>query len=212
MLALTLTTEGRPAPTLPDTVLAVVPRVDWVAHNNYTLWLAAYVPIALWLWRADRDRFVRFLWIGGVLSLLRGLCVPLTGLGPVDGLDANAGLDAAARLAAWWDLVNPLSALSGAAHLHLTKDLFFSGHTASTFLLYLYCRRVPVLGRIALAAHLFVVAVVLFAHLHYSIDVVGAWAVTFALFSVTERHLSRAPHPADEPAGRPPAGGARPGS
>ncbi len=210
MLALTLTTEGRPGPTLPDTILGVVPRIDWVAEHNYTLWLLAYVPTALLLWRVDRRFFLRFLWIGGLLSLLRGVCVPLTGLGPVDGLDPNAGLDAAARLSAWWDLVNPLSALSGAAHIHLTKDLFFSGHTASTFLLYLYCRHRPVLGRVALAAHLFVVAVVLCAHLHYSIDIVGAWAMTFALYSVAERHLRQAPHPAGESADpRPEADGHR---
>ncbi len=195
MLALTLTTEGRPAPRLADTVLDVVPLVDWVAEHNYTLWLLAYVPIGLWLWRANRTAFVRFLWVGGLLSLTRGVCVTLTGLGPVDGGDPNVGLAGAAQLAAWWDLVNPVSALSGAAHIHLTKDLFFSGHAASTFLLYLYARGEPVLGRVALAAHLFVVAVVFFAHLHYSIDVVGAWAVTFALYALAERHLRVGPRP-----------------
>jgi len=198
MLALTLTTEGRPAPTLPDTILSVVPRIDWVAQNNYLLWLGAYVPVGLLLWYRDRALFLRFLWVGGFLSLARGLCVPLTGLGPVAGGDPNAGIASAAALAAWWDLVNPLSALDGAAHIHLTKDLFFSGHTASTFLLFLYCRRDPRLGPVALVAHALTVAVVLLAHLHYSIDVVGAWAITFTLYSVAERHLR---------VGSPPTGG-----
>lgn len=190
MLGLTLTTEGRPAPQLADTVLAVVPRLGWVAQHNYALWLLAYLPIGLWLWRVNRTAFVRFLWVGGFLSLARGVCVTLTGLGPVSGGDPNAGLTGAAQLAAWWDLVNPVSALSGAAHVHLTKDLFFSGHAASTFLLYLYARGEPVLGRVALAAHVFVVAVVFFAHLHYTIDVVGAWAVTFAIYTLAERRLT----------------------
>ena len=197
MLALTLLAEARPAPTLPDTVLAVVPRLDWVARHNYHLWLAAYVPVALWLWRRDRAAFVHFLYVGGLLSLLRGLCVPLTGLGPVTGGDPNAGLEAAALMTAWIDLVNPVSALTGSADLHLTKDLFFSGHTATTFLLWLYCRGQPGLGAVALAAHLFVVAVVFLSHLHYSIDVVGAWAITFTLFTLCRRLWS----PPEEPRG-----------
>ncbi len=189
MLGLTLLAEPRPAPQLYDLVLARVPRLEWVASNNYTLWLLAYVPVALWLWRAERRAFLHFLYVGGLLSLLRGFCVPLTGLGPVDGLDVNAGLAPAALWGAWWDLVNPFSALGGAAEVHLTKDLFFSGHTATTFLLWLYCRGRGALASAALAAHLFVVAVVLLAHLHYSIDVVGAWAVTFSLFVVCERRV-----------------------
>jgi membrane-associated phospholipid phosphatase len=39
---------------------------------------------------------------------------------------------------------------------------------------------------VALAAHLLVVLSVLLAHIHYSIDVVGAWAVTLALFALRE--------------------------
>lgn len=183
MLGLALWNEARPAPTLPDWVLARVPRVEWIAHHNYHLWLLAYVPPALWLLRRNRARFLEFLWWGGWLSLLRGLCICATGLGPVDGVDVNAGLDAATRWQAWLTIVNPLGALTtDAPHVYLTKDLFFSGHTASTFLLWLYCRGERHLGPAALAAHLLTVGVVFTAHLHYTIDVLGAWAITYALF------------------------------
>jgi hypothetical protein len=39
---------------------------------------------------------------------------------------------------------------------------------------------------VALAASLAVTATVMLAHIHYSIDVVGAWAVTFAIFALRE--------------------------
>ena len=39
---------------------------------------------------------------------------------------------------------------------------------------------------VLLVLHLLVVASVLFAHLHYSIDIVGAYAITFALFALRE--------------------------
>jgi hypothetical protein len=191
MVALALVNEARPAPALRDMVLDAIPRVQWIAVHNYQLWLAAYAPVALALWRRDRDAFVRFLWVGGLLSLLRGLTIPLTGLGPTWGPDVNAGLPAATLLDAWVAIVNPVSALlTDAPHAYLTKDLFFSGHVSSTFLLWLYCRKDRVLGPVALAAHAFVVAVVFLAHLHYTIDVIGAWAITWcvhAAFSRTAR-------------------------
>jgi len=53
-------------------------------------------------------------------------------------------------------------------------------------LLWLYLRGRPRLAPVALAACLAVTASVLLAHLHYAIDVVGAWAITFALFVLRE--------------------------
>jgi hypothetical protein len=188
MLGLAVLNEARPAPTLPDTVLALIPRSDFVLRWNYHLWLLCYLPPALWLWRRDRDAFVHFLYVGGLASLLRGVCIPLTGLGPPHGADVNAGLPPAAMFDAWVALVNPFPTLFGeAAHVHLTKDLFFSGHTATTFLLWLYCRGRGALGHVALAGHVLVVASVFVSHLHYTIDVVGAWALTWALFAACAR-------------------------
>jgi hypothetical protein len=188
MLGLSLLTEGRPAPRLPDTVLDHLPRVAWIADHNWWLWVACYIPPALLLWRRDRSAFLRFLYVGGIVSVLRGLCVGLTGLGPSDGPDVNAGMRGAALFQAWLVLINPFSTLFGnAARVYLTKDLFFSGHASSTFLLWLYCRGKSRLGQAALVAHLVTVAVVLLAHLHYSIDVVGAWAITYSVYALAER-------------------------
>jgi hypothetical protein len=201
MVALALLNEPRPAPSLPDLVLDAVPRVDWILQHNYHLWLAAYLPVALWLLARDRAAFLRFLWIGGWLSLLRGLMIPLTGFGPVDGRDCNAGASGATLWHAWLAIVNPVTALfTDAAHVGLTKDLFFSGHVSSTFLLWLYCRGrgrgQSLLAPVALAGHLFVTATVLLGHVHYTVDVVGAWAVTFAVYALVERGREVAPPPA----------------
>ena len=194
MIGLALLNEARPAPSLPDVMLDLVPRVDCIAQHNYHLWLVCYLPPALWLWRQDRAAFVHFLYVGGVLSLLRGLTVGLTGLGPVEGPDLNAGVDGATLWQAWLALVNPVEALMGdAPHVHLTKDLFFSGHTATTFLLWLYCRGRPVLGWITLVAHVFIVSVVFAARLHYTVDVIGAWAITYSLHGLAVRRWPPGP-------------------
>jgi membrane-associated phospholipid phosphatase len=79
--------------------------------------------------------------------------------------------------------------------VYLTKDLFFSGHAATTFLLMLYLWRRPGLRALALAAHLLAVATVLLSRIHYAIDVVGAWGVTFAIYAAREWRPSASPAP-----------------
>ena len=193
MLWLALWSEARAAPSLPDAVLSVVPYVAWVDRNNYLLWLFAYVPVGLWLLKKNAELFIRYMVSAGVLAVLRGLCIAATGLGPVHGADLNAGLTAQSRSAVFWQLVNPFAffAPGGSAQLYLTKDLFFSGHTATTFLLLLYVWRYPKLRALMLGGHLLVVASLFLAHLHYTIDVLGAYAITFSLFAVREGNVRR---------------------
>lgn len=193
MVWMALWNEARPAPSLPDAVLAQVPYLPWVDRYNYLLWLLGYGPAALLLLLIDAGRFVRYMITSGVLSVVRGLCILATGLGPVRGVDVNAGLDAAVRTRAFWGIVNPISALTGdAPHVYLTKDLFFSGHTSTTLLLLLYVWRYPKLRAWMIAAHLLVVTSLFFSHLHYTIDVVGGWAIAFSLFVLREADLRKA--------------------
>jgi hypothetical protein len=189
MLWMVLWAETRPAPSLPDLVLSHVPFVRAIASHNYLLWLVAYVPVALaMLWR-EPLRFGRYMVSSGFAALVRGACIMATGLGPVRGLDVNAGMSDARRVQAFWDLASPFGFFGGAAHVYLTKDLFFSGHTATTFLLLLYVWRYPDLRAIMLVGHGLVVASVFLSHLHYTIDVIGAYAIAFTLFFLREGDL-----------------------
>jgi len=194
MLMPVLLNELRPAPTVPDLILGLVPRLDWLAHINYYLWIACYFPPAFYLLYRDRRLFARFIIVDGIISLTRGLMIPLTGLGPPFGTDINA-LRPFDLWPTWWKLVDPYRALFGdTAGIYLTKDMFFSGHIATTFLLFLFARR---LGRkearVFLALQLFSLLVVLFSHLHYTIDVIGAYAITFAIFTIVDGRLRRRP-------------------
>jgi hypothetical protein len=192
MLIPVLFNELRPAPHLPDLLLAVVPRLPWVAHLNYYFWIVCYFPPAIYLLYRDRRLFLRFVIIDGVISLVRGLMIPLTGLGPTDHPDINA-LRPFALWPTWWKLVNPYQALIGdTAGIFLTKDMFFSGHIATTFLLYLFSRRLGKKeSRVFLALQVFCLLVVFFSHLHYTIDVIGAYAITFTIFTLGDRWLCR---------------------
>ena len=187
-LWLALIAEGRAAPTLPDAVLQLTPYVLWVARYNYLLWLAIYLPALLWFLRTDALRFVRYMYLSGALMVFRGLCILATGLGPIYGPDNHVGMTAEQRSHAFWHLVNPLGLFSPAAgaQIYLTKDLFFSGHTSTTLLLLLYVWRYPAMRWWMLLGHVLVVASVFLSHLHYTIDVIGAYAITFSGFALCE--------------------------
>lgn len=187
MVWLALWAEARPAPTLPDVLVEAVPYVPWVDRYNYLVWLAAYVPIAALFFIADGARFVRYMVTSGFIALVRGVCIVVTGLGPVDGVERHLSMDFDARWSAFVRLMTPaFFAPDGGARVSLTKDLFFSGHTATTFLLLLYVWPIRWLRWPMLATHVIVVSTVFFAHLHYTIDVIGAYAITFSIFAIRE--------------------------
>ncbi len=187
MVWMTLLAEGRPAPSLPDLILPHVPYLAWVERYNYVLWVGVYVPLNLALFWHDGVRFCRYLVSAGLLALARGVCIVATGLGPVHGHDVNAGMDAARRWQGFMDIVSLNGVFTeNTAGLYLTKDLFFSGHVSTTFLILLYVWPYARLRALALVGHALVVLSVYFGHMHYTIDVLGAYAVTFALFTLRE--------------------------
>lgn len=188
MTVMAVWSEARPAPRLPDAVLERIPYVAWVSSWNYYLWLLAWAPLTFWLLCRRPCRAVRLLLAGGILSLIRGVCIMATGLGPPRGEDFNAGMSVADRMAGIWAVSNPLSALvEDSAFVYLSKDLFFSGHIATTFLVVLYVWPHKTLRIWAILAHLLVMASVFLSHLHYTIDVIGAYAITFGLFVLMEK-------------------------
>lgn len=187
MMGLCLLAERRPAPHLPDLLIDRIPYVPLVDRYNNWLLLACYLPVSAAFLLRDPARFCRYTVTTGLLSLCRGVCILLTGLGPVRGPDLNAGLSNDVLVRAWLELNSPFGLLiRDAPHLYMTKDLFFSGHTGVTFLVLLYVWRDPPLRRLMLPCHLLVVASVFLAHLHYSIDVVGAYAIGFSLYCLRE--------------------------
>ena len=68
----------------------------------------------------------------------------------------------------------------------LTKDLFFSGHTATLFLLVLLTEN-KILKSVFLIATLLVASAVLIQHVHYSIDVFAAPFFTYASYRIIKK-------------------------
>lgn len=190
MMALALYAEGRPAPHVPDVIIDRLPYSPTVDRFNHYLLLLSYVPVSIALAFVAPARFCRYNVTTGLLSVLRGICIAATGLGPVRGPDVNAGMwngHADRYWHALWELSTPGGQLlRDAAHIFMTKDLFFSGHTAATFLLLLYVWPHRRLRTVMLVGHVLVVSSVFIAHMHYTIDVLGAYAFAYTLYTLRE--------------------------
>lgn len=190
MMALALYGEGRGAPHLPDLIVDQLPYQPLVDRYNHYLLTVAYVPVGLALLFVNPGRFCRYNVTTGLMSVVRGVCIAVTGLGPVRGPDLHAGIfDGHPELywRALWELSTPGGQLlRDAAHIYLNKDLFFSGHTGATVMLLLYVWPHRRLRAVMLCGHIVVVASVFLSHLHYTIDVIGAYAVAFSLYVLRE--------------------------
>jgi hypothetical protein len=92
----------------------------------------------------------------------------------------------------------PLSLPKGLIHLHdpitdlfygnqlITKDLFYSGHTATMFLIYL-CLQNKYDKAYALISTIAIAVLLLVQHVHYTIDVVAAPIFTYLLYRLSKK-------------------------
>ncbi len=79
-------------------------------------------------------------------------------------------------------LQDPISSLFyGGKAIFITKDLFFSGHTATQFLMFL-CFQKKIDKLITGFTSIAIAFMVLFQHIHYTIDVIAAFPLTYLVY------------------------------
>jgi hypothetical protein len=169
LAALVKWVELRPGAVLADPVLALLAPRD-VTWPIFTL---IYVGILLAIVRLVRTpvRLVLGMQAYVVMALLRIVVMWATPLDPPPGMIV---------------LEDPLVQGFGGASHPLTRDLFFSGHTSTMFLLFL---AVP--GRAAKAFFLACTAgvafLVLVQHVHYAVDVLAAPPFAYAAWRIARK-------------------------
>ena len=102
-----------------------------------------------------------------IFLFIRSLFIILTHIGPFPGRDQfnNTGL----------------------GFLVSGKDLFFSSHTGLPFLMALVFWDNKYLKFFCLFSSVFFAVIVLLGHIHYSIDVLGAFFITYTIFHISEK-------------------------
>lgn len=147
-----------------DIILSNIPVMDVSA---YFVWGAiALIVFVTLLCIMDARRIPFTLYAMGMFYLVRAMFVTLTHLG---GYPDRMLIDEG------W-IMNQL--FGG-------NDLFFSGHTGAPFMLALVYWRETVLRFIFLMWSLSMGVIVLLGHVHYSIDVLSAFFITYSVFQLT---------------------------
>lgn len=165
--------EGRNGITLNDPLLAFLPRYNVSVPTFLIIW-----SMSLWfLYRAIHapQMLLLFMWGFVVLSLSRFLTIYLVPLNPPADLIP---------------LMDPITNLfyGGTSHF-ITKDLFYSGHTSTQFLIFL-CFTKKTDKILALIATCLIGILVLIQHIHYSIDVLAAPVMCYWVFLISKRIVS----------------------
>ena len=166
--------EKRNGYLLADPLLGLLPP-----HNvSLAIFVVIWAIGLLGTLRAAQDpyMFLTFIWAYWVLCLLRTLAITLVPLDPPVGLVG---------------LVDPISNFFYGEKF-VTKDLFFSGHTSSVFLIFL-CLPGRVDKGLALIATVVVGWLLLVQHVHYTLDVLGAIFFAWLAFWTVRRTVVRIP-------------------
>ncbi len=139
--------------------------LNWLPAKNvsipiFTL-IWSMVAITLYECYKNPTIFLQLLWAFIFLTITRIISISLVPLNSPPNLVV---------------LVDPLSNYFYGQDF-ITKDLFFSGHTSTQFLLFFVLQKAWQ-KRLAFLSTIFIGVLVLVQHVHYTIDVLGAFAIT----------------------------------
>ncbi|MFD2934122.1 phosphatase PAP2-related protein [Spirosoma flavum] len=157
------TIEQHSGPVLNDWVLSQLPPYDVSLIIFLVIWAAGLLILI----RSRRNPavFMMFVYSYVIITLSRMLTINLVPLNPPVGLIP---------------MVDPLTnAFYG--KVYITKDLFYSGHTSTIFLIFL-CLRQRWDRLIVLLGSLLVGGLLLVQHVHYTVDVLSAFVFTYPLY------------------------------
>ena len=179
------TIEQHTGPVLNDWVLDRLPPHDVSLLIFLTIWASGLLLLVRV--RRSPTIFMTFIYSYIIITFSRMVSINLFPLNPPIGL---------------LPLVDPLTnAFYGKTYI--TKDLFYSGHTSTIFLIFM-CLRRKTDRLLTFVGTLLVGAGLLVQHVHYTIDVLGAFVFTYPFYRLGKRLAlsgwNNVVHPVDQKA------------
>ncbi|MBS4043651.1 MAG: hypothetical protein KGZ59_07525 [Chitinophagaceae bacterium] len=165
--------EQRKGIVLNDWLLNQIPSIDVSIPVFAIIWLS----VMLFIFRAIKDPsiFITFLWCYIFLMFSRMLTIYLVPLDPPRDLIP---------------LVDPLINKTFYDGVFITKDLFYSGHTA-TILLMSFCLKKSLFKKLTLIAAICIGIMVLLQHIHYTVDVATAPFFTAVVYWLGRKFVEK---------------------
>ena len=160
--------EARKGILLNDLVLDYIDSANVSIPTFIIIWSLSLTCLYINLQKPER--MLQMLWAFNVLSLSRILSIYLVPLEPPVGLI---------------ELIDPITNTIYGARF-ITKDLFFSGHTA-TLVTFALCMHKKSHKVIVFSGAIAVGVLVLIQHVHYTVDVVAAFVFPFILVPIARR-------------------------
>lgn len=148
-----------------DLILSNVPVFDLdgaIVYGTLIFW--AFVVLICLLYPQKISFTLKSI---ALFILIRSAFISLTHIGP---FPSHINLDSS--------LINKFT---------FSGDLFFSGHTGFPFLMSLLFWKNKFLRCLFIAASVFFGTVMLLSHMHYSIDVLGAFFITYTIYHLSEK-------------------------
>jgi len=157
--------EGRKGVSLPDPILNFFNPVD-LTWLTFGLSYASLI-IAIMIFTKEPDKLLLAIQSYSLLVVFRLIVMYVT---PLDAPEKLLSLN------------DPVAQFLGSGQV-LTKDLFFSGHTASLFLLFLIADN-KFLKVLLLSSTLVIGIAVILQHVHYTVDVLTAPFFAYAAYRI----------------------------
>ena len=166
--------ENRNGPVLNDWIINKIPAFDLSIPTFLIIWSM----FLFFLYRAIQkpELLLLFLWGFIFLSISRFITIFLFPLNPPEQLI---------------ELSDPITNIFyGKKHGFITKDLFYSGHTSTQFLMFL-CFTKKTDKILSLISTILIGIFVLVQHIHYSIDVLAAPILTYCVYLLGKTTVTR---------------------
>jgi|SRR5579862_1749119 len=160
--------EKRNGTLLHDWILSQLPSHNFSVAIFIIIWATGLLAIIRAI--KDPDIFLVFAWSYIFVTAMRALAITFIPLNPPVG---------------WVQLVDPLSN-TFYGNATITKDLFFSGHTSTIFLIFL-CLKNKLEKVLTLTATFFLAILLMIQHIHYVIDIVAAPFFTYIAFLIARK-------------------------